>query len=145
MVFSYRSPAIKGVEMEISRRSFVGFLGAVPFLGFAPKLDKVSGRKIMMNRFSIAGFQYYSGPKILRKIKKGDRLTLVAEPKNPYDEFAVEIYFGKTKLGYVPRSDNRHISRLLGQGAEVLADVEYTRLDGPSWKAVKTNVYLMQS
>ena len=129
----------------ISRRRFFGLLGAVPFLGAASGLKKPAGGKILMNRFSIAGFQYYDGPQVIGRIRSGDRLTLKAEPANPYDEFAVEIFYGKTKLGYIPRSDNRHISRLLLGGGEPVAEVEYAKPEGSGWKAVKANVYLKLS
>lgn len=119
----------------ITRRSFVGILGTIPFLGVASRLNKPS----------IAGFQYYEGSGIINGIKVGEKLNLRAEPQNPYDEFAVEIFHGKTKLGYVPRTDNRHICRLLLGGVEPFVEVEYTKPEGPAWKAVKAKVYLMQS
>lgn len=71
---------------------------------------------LLFNRFSVAGFQYYGGPALVRRLKPGALFNLVREPENPYDPYAVEIYVGEVKLGYVPRSDNRHLSRLLDKG-----------------------------
>ena len=109
-----------------------------------PAVKKTESVAVMMNRFSVAGFQYYDGPAVLNRIRPGDTLTLRVEPQNPHDEFAVEIFHGTTKLGYIPRSDNRHISRLLANNVKLPAKVEYTRTQGPTWKAVKVNVYLAQ-
>ena len=52
--------------------------------------------------FHIAGFQYADGALVLGDLKAGDKLTLCAERDNPHDPEAVAIYYGKTKLGYVP-------------------------------------------
>lgn len=144
--------------MEISRRRFVGFLGALSVFGFKPAAAvaaartadaerisdelNTSSKKTLLNRFSIAGFQYYDGPGIISRIKSGDELELRAEPENPYDEFAVEIYLKGAKLGYIPRSDNRHISRMLSSGIPLSAIVEHTRPDESPWQAVKAAVYL---
>lgn len=95
----------------------------------------------LLNRFSIAGFFYYEGSKVLHHLKSGDRLVLRAEPTNPHDEFAVEIFFGPDKLGYVPRSDNRHISRLLQQGAALRCKVIEVK-DSDEWQNVRVAVSL---
>ncbi|MFP3870970.1 MAG: HIRAN domain-containing protein [Syntrophobacteria bacterium] len=56
----------------------------------------------------------------MNRLQAGERLALTPEPDNPYDRFAVEIHWRSVKMGYVPRSDNRHISRLLRQGADLV-------------------------
>ena len=55
--------------------------------------------------FHIAGFQYTDGALVLGDLKAGDKLTLCAERDNPHDPEAVAIYYGKTKLGYVPGNE----------------------------------------
>ena len=55
--------------------------------------------------FHIAGFQYADGALVLGDLKAGDKLTLCAERDNPHDPEAVAIYYGKTKLGYVPGNE----------------------------------------
>ena len=72
-------------------------------------------RKIKMNTFSVAGFQYYQGWEIIHDIREGETVALVPEPDNPHDWYAVEMFKDGVKLGYVPRTDNKHISRLLGK------------------------------
>lgn len=72
-----------------------------------------------LERFTIAGFSYYEGCIAFKNLKIGTKLTLKAEPTNPYDKNAIEIYYKKYKLGYVPREINRIISKLLLCGINV--------------------------
>jgi len=48
-------------------------------------------------------------------------LQLNREPHNQYDKNAVEIWTGDAKLGYVPRSDNKPIAKLMDEGMVVQA------------------------
>ena len=63
--------------------------------------------------FYIAGFKYYDGLDVIDELKTGTPITLKAEPDNPHDTAAVEIYYKDTKLGYIPRNVNSKISTLL--------------------------------
>lgn len=66
--------------------------------------------------FHIAGFQYADGALVLGDLKVGNKLSLCAERDNPHDPEAVAIYYGKTKLGYVPGNEVGPLSlRLIGQ------------------------------
>lgn len=140
--------------MSANRRHFLKILGTFPFAAGlfrragAANATTGQARRMVLNIFSIAGFQFYDGPALVHRLKPDDeivhaigngssspeelvqgvdphdfrsdcRLDLRAEPENPHDPFAVEIFFQTVKLGYVPRSDNRHISRLLLQGASL--------------------------
>lgn len=65
----------------------------------------------------LAGFQYYEGAVLWSEIEIGDTLTLVPEPDNRYDRWAVEIYWrGTHKLGYVPRYVSEAVFKLLADG-----------------------------
>ena len=63
--------------------------------------------------FHIAGFQYADGALVLGDLKAGDKLTLCAEHDNPHDPEAVAIYYGKTKLGYVPGNEVGPLSLMM--------------------------------
>jgi hypothetical protein len=99
---------------------------------------------LLLNRFSIAGFQYHDGPALVRRLQPGVQLKLVREPANPYDLFAVEIFLDKTKLGYVPRSDNKHLSRLLEQDALLECRVFEADPEAAVWNRVKVEVEMVQ-
>ncbi len=61
----------------------------------------------------IAGFTYYDGLEVIDQLTLGTVIQLVSEPENPYDPNAIAVYFGQTKLGYVPRARNSELSQLL--------------------------------
>ena len=61
----------------------------------------------------IAGFKYWDGLKTIRDLTEGTTVKLIREPSNPYDPEAVAIYFGKMKIGYIPRDKNSEISQFL--------------------------------
>ena len=64
----------------------------------------------------IAGLQYYDILEIWKSLKIGDRVELIPEPENPYDHNAVMVLCRGKQLGYLPRSENRHIARILNAG-----------------------------
>lgn len=66
--------------------------------------------------FTIAGFTYYEGAMVFRNLKVGKALELRLEADNTFDARAVAIYYKESKLGYVPRSENRIIYKLLKIG-----------------------------
>jgi hypothetical protein len=66
--------------------------------------------------FNIAGFTYYYGALVFNKLKVGKKLELKLEEDNKFDPRAVAIYYQEHKLGYVSRSENRIIYKLLKIG-----------------------------
>lgn len=75
--------------------------------------EKNVSKTIYFQSFFIVGFKYHEGPLAFTKLKIGSTLKLVAEPENRFDYKAVAIYRKKLKLGYVPRQENKYLSRLL--------------------------------
>ncbi len=63
--------------------------------------------------FAIAGFTYYEGALAFNKLKIGKQVELKLEEDNKFDARAVAIYFNEYKLGFVPKSENRIIYKLL--------------------------------
>jgi hypothetical protein len=94
--------------------------------------------------FPMAGFRHYNGAASIYALTPGTRLALRAEPNNPHDPFAVEIFQGPAKLGYVPSFCNRHISRLLQDSIPLACEVERVIPDGPPWEAVNVRILLPQ-
>lgn len=64
----------------------------------------------------IAGFSHWEGCLVLGELKVGAKLELERELNNPFDPKAVAIYYGDTKLGYLPAADNEDISTFLDLG-----------------------------
>lgn len=66
--------------------------------------------------FTIAGLTYYEGAIVFRKLKVGKALELRLDSDNKFDARAVAIYYKDSKLGFVPRGENRIIYKLLTLG-----------------------------
>lgn len=66
--------------------------------------------------FNIAGFTFYEGAMCFEQLRIGKKLTLILDETNGFDPRAVAIYFKTKKLGFVPRSENRIIYKLLKVG-----------------------------
>ena len=128
--------------MTISRRRFLGAIPAFPFLFGKAEQQQPKKTKTMVNRFFVAGFQYYQGEAVIHSLHPGDSLIFKAEPGNPHDYYAVEIFHGRTKLGYVPRTDNKHISRLLRDQVELTCEVGEACPGSSPWNAVTVKVFI---
>jgi len=80
--------------------------------------------------------------RLAAKIGVGDRLDLVREPTNPFDELAILVHTRDgEKLGYVPRKDNAVLARLLDAGKRLFVMVESKQLRG-SWHLIEIGIYL---
>jgi hypothetical protein len=101
-------------------------------------------QKIRLAVTFIAGFQHYDGPDAESLLETGMPLQLNREPHNQYDKNAVEVWTGDAKLGYVPRSDNKTITKLMDQGTEVQALV--LELDPSAFpNSVKIEVFYLKN
>ena len=90
---------------------------------FAMLGGKSAGAPMRLFDFAIAGGDYYQLEDVLERIRPGMRLTLVREAANPYDADAVAVHLDGVKLGFIPRSANTPVARLLDRGARVSAEV----------------------
>jgi hypothetical protein len=135
----------ENIFMESTRRKFLHFLLATPLVGLLPQKAPAaqSIKKTLISTFAVAGFQYDNGPKFIGSLRQGETLRLAAEPKNRHDEFAVQIFYRDKKIGYVPRSDNRHISRLLQENVQLACTVAEGHPDLPAWEMLKVEVFLV--
>lgn len=114
--------------------------GAAPLP--APEPGSASkARDIYLDSLCIAGFQYYEGLDREEYLEEGYPLILKRQCENPHDFFAVEVYQGDYKLGYLPRSDNRVIARMMDQGIKVKAIVRSIDPDTHPFRRVRIRVY----
>jgi hypothetical protein len=122
------------------RRDFLKRLLALPLLATAPPIAAVAARDYDVYLFPVAGFRFHDGPALLERIRAGMALELVPEPENPHDPRAIRIEVYGHHIGYVPRSDNGPLGRLLVQGAPLQARVLSVKCEGESWDAVRVAV-----
>lgn len=76
----------------------------------------------------IAGFSYWDGVEAFESLKIGTKLTLVREPDNKFDPYAIAIYYDDYKLGFVPRDSNHELSKYLEMGYGDIYDVRINRI-----------------
>lgn len=59
---------------------------------------------------------------LAQKLREGDRLTLLREPDNRYDRYAIVVKDGAgNKLGYIPRKNNIVLANLMDAGKSIYA------------------------
>jgi HIRAN domain len=80
-------------------------------------------RLISIYSGNIRGIRYYKGEKLLRSLAAGTLLTLKREPKNRYDDLAIEVFCSETKLGYVARECNVVLANMMDEGVEIVAQI----------------------
>lgn len=125
----------------MERRTFLRFLTGFPLFGLA-RLARAEPAGTLLQTSPLAGYQFHDGPRLWRRLKVGDPLTLVREPDNPYDARAVRVEWRGHKLGYLPRVENAAASQLMDRGARLTARIASLRADPDPWKRVGIEVYL---
>lgn len=60
---------------------------------------------------------------VINKLKPGAKLELERDIHNPFDPRAVAIYYGNTKLGYIPKNLNEDLSIFLDMGHSDIFDI----------------------
>lgn len=85
-------------------------------------------KRVHLDNFHIAGFGYWDGCEAFEHLKIGGKLDLVRETDNPFDPYAVAIYYEDYKLGFIPRGSNHDISKYLDMGLEDIYEVRITRI-----------------
>ncbi len=129
----------------LSRRGFFRMLGLTGLLPFLPgRPDKPAARAVELLETPVAGFQYHEGMRrdVFRRLRVSQRLLLVREPENPYDELAVAVHTMEGhKLGYIPRSCNAIPAALADQSVSLHARITDIDPDAPPWERVYVKVW----
>ena len=109
----------------------------------------------------IAGTRYKENiAELYEKLNEGDLVSLIREPENPYDEYAIRIEVdldGKPgfspnehapddltwKLGYVPRAFNKIFARLMDAGKLLYGTVRHKEMDHGYYRIV-VKIYMKE-
>lgn len=116
------------------RRGFFGALGVLVSAAALP----ADRKPIRLNRFYIAGMQYYGGKRL--PLTPGDLINAVREPHNPFDANAIALYAGTTRLGYVPRRENSVLAPMMDHNVALTFAVEHFDGEAPEWERVRVLV-----
>ena len=139
--------------MDKDRRSFfkqllvmgaasLGALRATKGLA-AVRNEEPARQAYMISLFYVAGFKYYQGPSLVRKMREEDPVTMVMEPQNPYDPFAVRLEWNGEKIGYIPRTENGVVNSLLQQEAPLQGFIYQVNPKADPWEAVMVEVLMV--
>ena len=124
---------------DFFKHLFLGFTGLLLY-GKARAAKNV--REIRLCSPFIAGFQYYDGFEAGHLLRENDRLLLKRQPTNPYDCYAIEVFQGEAKLGYLPRKENKVVARMMDQGVPVKARIVEIDREVAYYNKVKMEVFL---
>lgn len=125
------------------RRTFFRGLLAGFTVAVATPLFAANQRSVLIQESPVAGFQFHRGDAIWSSLGVGDELTLVRESHNPHDGDAVAVYFRNDKLGYVPRSENFSIARLLDRGEHLEARISELSMIEDPWQRIRFKIRLV--
>ncbi len=73
-------------------------------------------KRIHLDSFHVAGFQYYNGASVWADLELGTKLELTPEPDNRHDENAVAVMYNNSKIGYIPSQRNTILAKLINAG-----------------------------
>lgn len=113
---------------------------SVWFLSFCIDATEIDSQ-ILIQASPLAGFQYYAGKSVWKKMHEGDPLTLVREPGNVHDDNAIRVDWRGQQLGYVPRRDNSALARLMDKGVRLDARIVRLTVSRDPWQRIVFEVY----
>jgi hypothetical protein len=132
--------------LAASRRHFIGaFAATVAGLcaGVLPRplRARASSNRLHLQDSRIAGSHYYDCHAVLSRLRVGDRLQLRRQLNNPHDSRAIEIFWRRHKLGYVPRLDNAAVASLLDRAHALRVEIIGIDDPGETWEPVRLRVW----
>ena len=106
-------------------------------------LIKPLSHEILLFDSYIAGTTHLKDEKVLDDLKEGDKLTLLREPDNRFDENAILVLDAqKRKLGYIPEKDNVVFARLMDAGKYLIAIVKGIEPKG-TFRMINIGIFLV--
>lgn len=100
-------------------------------------------REIFVLNDYIAGTTYCDNLEdVINQIVSGTILKMRRDPKNEVDEFAIGVYFGTTRIGWIPMKENLVIARLMDAGKAFTCKVVKVTCLGTWWK-INISIYMI--
>lgn len=100
-------------------------------------------REIFVLNVFVAGTTYceHIGD-VIDQVAPGAMLKLRRDPDNEVDEYAIGIFVGTTRIGWVPMKDNLVIARLMDAGKAFTCKVVKATCLG-SWWRINVSIYMI--
>ena len=106
-------------------------------------LLKPLSHEILLFDSFVAGTTHIKDEKVFEEMKEGDKLVLLREPENRFDENAIRIEDEKKrKMGYIPEKDNIVFARLMDAGKYLIARIDRIEMKG-SFRQISISIYLV--
>ena len=106
-------------------------------------LLKPLSHEILLFDSFVAGTTHIKDEKVFEEMKEGDKLVLLREPENRFDENAIRIEDEKKrKMGYIPEKDNIVFARLMDAGKYLIARIDRIEMKG-SFRQIAISIYLV--
>lgn len=115
-----------------------------PGKGGVPDIPKPFAQEIcLIPETRIAGTTHIDNiAELADALAKDSKLTLVREPNNAFDRWAIKVLDARgNKLGFLPADNNEILARLMDGGKRLFARVLDKELRG-SWHVIKVEVVL---
>ena len=107
------------------------------------ELIKPLSREIHLFDSYIAGTSYIKDEEVFDDLKEGDKVILMREPNNHFDEKAILVLdTHNRKLGYVPEVDNTVFSKLMDAGKCLIGKVTQVGPKG-SFRQINISIYMV--
>lgn len=91
---------------------------------------------VLCESIRIAGTAYAPNiDDVMEEIPEDAQLTLLREPDNPIDAWAIRVEHEGRKIGYVPADKSELIARLMDGGKTIRGVITEHELQGKWWKA----------
>lgn len=99
-------------------------------------------REIFLLETHVAGSSWHDAGEIeVSRLVKGGELTLVRQPANPHDPHAIEVRVDDKRLGYVPRTQNEVVARLMDAGKAFVARIVLSQ-QHETWLEVRFRLWM---
>jgi hypothetical protein len=90
----------------------------------------VLGREIVALECVVAGTSFRQLEDVEGSLSTTVRLDLKREPRNEHDAWAIALWFGNSKVGYIPRDKNEVLARLMDGGKSFYATIQAKEWEG---------------
>jgi hypothetical protein len=126
------------------RRAFLKRLAQSLGLAALPlKAAAQPGKRHLIQKCPLAGFQHHDGENLWRYVTVGDRLELRREPDNPHDRNAIRVDWNGRKLGYIPADQNRTTALMLDNHITLEARIGGLERHTNPWRRVAVEVWMV--
>ena len=107
----------------MNRKTFIKRIALVA--AGLPLLSKAgisrSSNKLKIYEGELRGIPYYDYYHLVEQLPEKADVACRREPENPYDEFAIAIYYMGSKLGFLPAKENQVPARMMDAGVPLSA------------------------